>query len=244
MKARDAPPRHTPLSRPMLIAPPLACRGSAWTTRTGSSLSWWPCARSAASTSAEPLQPRPGGEGAGPGGTAVRARQRASQTGTAVCAASQSHPQSCTDEPSLLARVASTADVLTVVRSGHCHSLARVRAGEGGRGARETWRTNTLQTRLFVIVPDIGKRGGRARGGALQRADRHRHRCAGRVPVARSSSDNDAPSSRVLVAYVYSRVTSHGLKPWCVASLRARQQLHLSRAGGAGGPLEPRQLAY
>ncbi|EOD26944.1 hypothetical protein EMIHUDRAFT_114838 [Emiliania huxleyi CCMP1516] len=39
LKARDAPPRPSPLPRPMLIAPPLACRGSAWATR---SLSWWP----------------------------------------------------------------------------------------------------------------------------------------------------------------------------------------------------------
>ncbi|EOD26951.1 hypothetical protein EMIHUDRAFT_114844 [Emiliania huxleyi CCMP1516] len=70
LKARDATPRHTPLPHPMLIAHPLACRRSGWTTR--SSLSWWPCARSAVSTSNEPLQPRPGGEGAGPGGMAAR----------------------------------------------------------------------------------------------------------------------------------------------------------------------------
>ena len=81
LKARDAPPRHTPLPRPMLIAPPLACSCSSWTTR--SSLSWWPCARSAASSCAEPLQPRPGGKGAGPGGTAARARQRATDPAAA-----------------------------------------------------------------------------------------------------------------------------------------------------------------
>ena len=34
LKARDAPLRHTPLPRPMLIAPPLACRRSTWTTRS------------------------------------------------------------------------------------------------------------------------------------------------------------------------------------------------------------------
>ena len=34
LKARDASPRHTPLPRPMLIAPPLACRSSMWPTRT------------------------------------------------------------------------------------------------------------------------------------------------------------------------------------------------------------------
>ena len=61
LKARDATPRHTPLPRPMLItATPLACRSSRWAGRTGSSLSWWPCARSAASSWSEPLQPRPG----------------------------------------------------------------------------------------------------------------------------------------------------------------------------------------
>ena len=81
LKARDASPRHTPLPRPMLIAPPLACRSSTWTT---SSLSWWPCARSAASTSGEPLQPRPGGKGAGSCGTAARARQRATDPAAAV----------------------------------------------------------------------------------------------------------------------------------------------------------------
>ena len=75
LKARDATPRHTPLPRPVLIAPPLACRSSRWTTTTWSSLSWWPCARSAASCSTEPVQPRPGGKGAGPGGTAARAWQ-------------------------------------------------------------------------------------------------------------------------------------------------------------------------
>ena len=78
LKARDAPPRHTPLPRPMLIAPPLACSCSSWTTR--SSLSWWPCARSAASSCAEPLQPRPGGKGAGPGGTADLGLSSSSQT--------------------------------------------------------------------------------------------------------------------------------------------------------------------
>ena len=81
LKARDAPPRHTPLPRPMLIAPPLACSCSSWTTR--SSLSWWPCARSAASSCAEPLQPRPGGKGAGSCGTAARARQRATDPAAA-----------------------------------------------------------------------------------------------------------------------------------------------------------------
>ena len=76
LKARDAPPRCSPRPRPMLIAPPLACRRSSWTTR--SSLSWWPCARSAVSSCAEPLQPRPGWGVCVGGGLRLSSRARTS----------------------------------------------------------------------------------------------------------------------------------------------------------------------
>ena len=49
------PHRHTPLTLPFLITLALARRRSRWET---SSLSWWPCARSAASSCAEPLARR------------------------------------------------------------------------------------------------------------------------------------------------------------------------------------------